>query len=36
MIAGKATYGHILSKSFYKLGKVYEELGNTDKAIENY
>jgi len=29
-------YGHIYVKSFYMLGKIYEQQGNTAKAIEYY
>ncbi len=29
-------YGDIYVKSFYMLGKIYEQQGNTTKAIENY
>jgi serine/threonine protein kinase/lipopolysaccharide biosynthesis regulator YciM len=34
--SGRISYGDIYAKSFYMLGKIYEELGNTAKAIENY
>jgi len=33
---GRITYGDIYAKSFYMLGKIYEELGDKTKAIENY
>jgi len=29
-------YGDVYVKSFYMLGKIYEEQGDTDKAIEHY
>jgi len=35
-ITGKLNYGDIYSKSFYMLGKIYEQQGNTTQAIENY
>jgi len=33
---GRTTYGDIYAKSFYMLGKIYEEQDNTAEAIENY
>ncbi len=33
---GKLTFGDVYVKSFYMLGKIYEKLGGTAKAIENY
>ncbi|MGD8537942.1 MAG: protein kinase, partial [Candidatus Aminicenantes bacterium] len=36
LINGRYWHGDIYAKSFYNLGKIYEEQGNTAKAIENY
>ncbi len=36
LTVSRAEYGDIYVKSFYMLGKIYEELGNTAKAIEHY
>jgi len=33
---GREQYGDLYTKSFYMLGKIYEEQGNTAKAIEHY
>jgi tetratricopeptide (TPR) repeat protein len=33
---GRLNYGDIYAKSYYMLGKIYEEQGNTAKAIEHY
>jgi tetratricopeptide (TPR) repeat protein len=33
---GRVFYGDIYTKSFYMLGKIFEEQGNISKAIENY
>jgi tetratricopeptide (TPR) repeat protein len=33
---GRLYYGDIYAKSFYMLGKIYEEQGNKSKAIEYY
>lgn len=33
---GKMNYGVIYAKSFYMLGKIYEQQGDTAKSIENY
>ena len=33
---GRINYGDIYAKSFYMLGKIYEQQGNTAKAIKNY
>ncbi|MGB6340299.1 MAG: tetratricopeptide repeat protein, partial [Candidatus Aminicenantaceae bacterium] len=33
---GGLFYGDIYTKSFYMLGKIYEQQGDTSKAIENY
>jgi tetratricopeptide (TPR) repeat protein len=33
---GRLDFGDIYAKSFYMLGKIYEEQNNTAKAIENY
>ena len=36
LITSRLSYGDIYAKSFYMLGKIYEEQGNTAKAIEHY
>ncbi len=36
LIYGRNWFGDIYAKSYYNLGKIYEEQGNTAKAIENY
>jgi len=33
---GRYYFGDIYAKSFYMLGKIYEQQGNTARAIENY
>jgi len=33
---GRLYYGDIYAKSYYMLGKIHEEQGNNDKAIEHY
>jgi tetratricopeptide (TPR) repeat protein len=33
---GRLYYGDIYAKSFYMLGKIYEEQGNKNKSIEHY
>jgi tetratricopeptide (TPR) repeat protein len=33
---GRADYGDIYAKSFYMLGKIYEQQGDTAKAIDHY
>jgi tetratricopeptide (TPR) repeat protein len=33
---GRFLYGDIFAKSFYMLGKIYEQKGQKEKAIENY
>jgi tetratricopeptide (TPR) repeat protein len=33
---GKHNYGDVYAKSFYMLGKIYEEMDYKGKAIENY
>jgi len=33
---GRLLYGDIYAKSFFMLGKIHEELGNTTQAIEHY
>jgi len=33
---GREGYGNLYAKSFYMLGKIYEEQGNSLKAIEHY
>ena len=36
LIGGRAYKGDIYACSFYMLGKIHEEQGDTAKAIENY
>jgi serine/threonine protein kinase/Tfp pilus assembly protein PilF len=36
LTAGRLYYGHIYTKSFYMLGKIYEQKGWKGKAIEHY
>jgi tetratricopeptide (TPR) repeat protein len=36
LTTGRDRYGDIHAKSFYMLGKIYEEQGDTAKAIEHY
>ena len=36
LTAGRVYYGDIYTKSFYMLGKIHEELGDTAKAIKHY
>jgi tetratricopeptide (TPR) repeat protein len=36
LTVSRADYGDIYVKSFYMLGKINEEQGNTAKAIEHY
>ncbi len=36
LIYGRAYVGDVYAKSFYNLGKIHEEQGDTGKAIENY
>ena len=36
LTTGRLFYGDIYAKSFYMLGKIYEEQGNKAKAIEHY
>jgi serine/threonine protein kinase len=36
LTTGRYEYGDIYAKSFYMLGKIYEEQGDTVKAIEHY
>ncbi|MGD2245635.1 MAG: protein kinase [Candidatus Aminicenantes bacterium] len=36
MTTGRIYLGDIYAKSFYKLGRIYEQLGSKDKAIEHY
>ena len=33
---GRLHYGDIYAKSFYMLGRIYEQQGETTKAIEHY
>jgi tetratricopeptide (TPR) repeat protein len=33
-IPGRNAYGDLYAKSYYRLGQIYEQLGNTDKTIE--
>jgi len=35
-LPGRLEYGDIYAKSFYMLGKIYEQQGDTAKAIEHY
>ncbi len=36
MTVGRRDVGHIYAKSFYMLGKIFEQQGKTSKAVENY
>lgn len=36
LTSGRLSYGDIYAKSFYMLGKIYEQQGDTAKAIEHY
>ena len=36
LTTGRLHYGDIYAKSFYMLGKIYEQQGKTTKSIENY
>jgi tetratricopeptide (TPR) repeat protein len=36
LYTGRLDNGDVYAKSFYMLGKIYEQQGNTTKAIENY
>jgi serine/threonine protein kinase/Flp pilus assembly protein TadD len=36
LTVGRRGLGSIYAKNFYMLGKIYEQQGNTSKAIENY
>jgi len=36
LATGRFDYGDVYAKSFYMLGKIYEEMGWEGKAIENY
>jgi tetratricopeptide (TPR) repeat protein len=36
LTTGRLYYGDIFAKSFYMLGKIHEEQGNTAHAIEHY
>jgi tetratricopeptide (TPR) repeat protein len=36
LTSGRMAWGDIYAKSFYMLGKINEQRGNKDKAIENY
>ncbi len=36
LISGRLPYGDIYAKSFYMLGKIYQEMGMNEKAVENY
>jgi tetratricopeptide (TPR) repeat protein len=36
LTSGRLEYGDLYAKSFYMLGKIYEQQGNTAKAIEHY
>ena len=35
-IPGRNAYGDLYAKSYYRLGRIYEQLENNTKAIENY
>jgi tetratricopeptide (TPR) repeat protein len=35
-IPGRIIYGDLYAQSYYMLGKIYEDLRDSDKAIENY
>jgi len=36
LTTGRLYYGDIYAKSFYMLGKIYEQQGDTSKAIDHY
>ena len=36
LTSGRRAFGDLYAKSFYMLGKIYEQQGDTTKAIENY
>jgi tetratricopeptide (TPR) repeat protein len=36
LTTGRQDFGDLYSKSFYMLGKIYEQQGDTAKAIEHY
>jgi tetratricopeptide (TPR) repeat protein len=36
LTTGRMYYGDVYAKSFYMLGKIREQQGNTAKAVENY
>jgi len=36
IVLGRNGYEDLITKSFYMLGKIYEQQGDTDKAIEHY
>jgi hypothetical protein len=36
LTTGKLWHGHLVAKSYYMLGKIYEEKGWKGNAIENY
>jgi len=36
LTTGRLYYGDIYAKSYFMLGKIYEQQGNTTKAIEHY
>jgi tetratricopeptide (TPR) repeat protein len=36
LTSGRQAFGDLYAKSFYMLGKIYEQQDNKDKAIENY
>jgi tetratricopeptide (TPR) repeat protein len=36
LTAGRLFFGDIYAKSFYTLGKIYEQQGKKTRAIENY
>jgi tetratricopeptide (TPR) repeat protein len=36
LTTGRQNYGNIYAKSFYMIGKIYEEQGDIAQAMENY
>jgi serine/threonine protein kinase/tetratricopeptide (TPR) repeat protein len=36
LIPGRNTYGDLYAESYYKLGRIYQQQGNSAKAVENY
>jgi tetratricopeptide (TPR) repeat protein len=35
-VPGRITFGDLYAQSYYRLGKVYEQLRDSEKAVENY